>query len=83
MIECMEYKYMWYLGNGRIMVNLATVLIRYYGHLGLVQYIGADYIPVSSLAPTDHSAFYIFGQWLVGSRQTGIAYPGGSVNFFG
>lgn len=74
---------MWYLGNGRIVINLATVLVRNYGHFSLVQDACANCIPVASLAPTDHCAFYIFGQWLIGSRQTGIADPSGGVNFFG
>lgn len=61
---------MWHLCNGCIMVDLAAVVHRNNWHFGLVQDTRAYRIPVASLAPTNHCALQIFGQWLIGTRQT-------------
>lgn len=65
------------------MVDPAAVFHWNYWHFGLVQDTCAYRIPVASLAPTDYCALQIFGQWLIGTRQTGVAYPGGGVDCLG
>lgn len=72
-----------HLRYGIIVVDTATVLHGYDGHVCLVQDAGADHVPVAPLAPADDRAVQVLGQRLVGARQARVANPAGGIDRLG
>lgn len=62
------------------MIDAATVLHGYNGHICLVQHAGAHHVAVASLAPANDRAVHVLGQRLIRTRQAGVANPAGGIN---